>query len=121
MRTDKVMYFLLGAIAVLLLMLVLQGQGILRTDEAVAAETQGLVGAMIVVPGTRDQTPLRSNYLWIIDARNGVMALYDYNESRRQLTLKAARNMRYDLRVDTEMNSRDGLNYEQMQEFVRSQ
>ena len=59
-----------------------------------------------------------NNDLFIIDARNQRVAVYKFSKSSGKLSLKAARNFSYDIRVNKEIYGGNGLDYEEVKDLV---
>ncbi len=60
---------------------------------------------------------LQRPFVWVIDARNRTMAIYDYNGS--QLQLKAARLIKYDLSIEEFPARGQSPTVEQMKKAVK--
>ncbi|MBN1257815.1 MAG: hypothetical protein JXA52_08935 [Planctomycetes bacterium] len=111
MNLEKLKIFLLGAITVLLAVLVF-GNSPVQVERAIAADSAGMsVEGLLAMLG-------ENNDLFIIDARNQRLAVYDFSKSSGRITLKAARNFSNDLRVNKEIVGGRGLDFDEVKELL---
>ncbi|MFH0911458.1 MAG: hypothetical protein V1918_08155 [Planctomycetota bacterium] len=113
MKPDRIMGFLLGVIVALLLVWVLQ-RAPATVGHAQAADGGIVAGTGLIVTAVQGQMGDDKNLLWVVDAANHRVAVYEYETNDSKILLKAARNMRFDLVVNTEINAKKGLSFEQI-------
>ncbi len=109
MKTDYVKVFLMGvAVAILAVMAFGSGKSV-RSDLLMAADSSASAGGLMVMSLTGD-------VFVVVDGVNRRMAVYDYSSSK--IKLKAARNMEYDLKVNKDLSSRSGLNFDSVRKMA---
>lgn len=102
MKAEGIKYFLIGIVVALLAVVAFKADSkgnMLMAEDGGGAGSGSANGIIVVTLG--------SSELAVVDARNMRMGVYSFDSSR--LKLKAARNIKYDLQVKTEISSSRGM------------
>jgi hypothetical protein len=102
MKAEGIRYFLMGIIIALLAVVAFKADSngnMLMAEEAAGAGSGSANGIIVVTFGGGEFA--------VVDARNMRMGVYSFDSSR--IKLKAARNIKYDLQVKTEISSSRGM------------
>jgi hypothetical protein len=95
MKSDRMLFFFLGIIAALLLVLVVQRAP--ASSNVANAGEPAMSGSGLILTAITGQNGQNANLLWVVDAANRRVCVYEYDTNRNTILLDAARNMEYDL------------------------
>jgi hypothetical protein len=106
MRYESLKCFMLGIAVALLAVIVMQGMRENGTARAADGGSSGSANGIISVVGGNT-----GDVLYVLDTNNQVLICYEFNNSTGDLRLKAARNIQYDTKVSTQIESRSGFDW----------